>query len=89
MSQLLTLAAIDRFLNETMSNDTTTSEEHVEDDEDGSSPYDKEYEQFAFMLVALLFGVVTVLGCIGNLLVILVVALNQQMRSTTNLLIIR
>jgi len=51
--------------------------------------YDYDYEHFAFVLVALLFGVVTVLGSLGNLLVIVVVAVNRQMRNTTNLLIIR
>ena len=50
---------------------------------------DYQYERFALLLVASLFGFVAVLGTVGNLLVILVVACNRQMRSTTNLLIIR
>jgi allatostatin receptor len=40
------------------------------------------------VVVPLLFGIIVVLGLFGNALVVIVVAANQQMRSTTNLLII-
>lgn len=40
------------------------------------------------VVVPLLFGLIVVVGLFGNALVVLVVAVNQQMRSTTNLLII-
>ncbi|XP_049852940.1 allatostatin-A receptor-like isoform X2 [Schistocerca gregaria] len=40
------------------------------------------------VVVPLLFGLIVLLGLVGNALVVLVVAANQQMRSTTNLLII-
>jgi len=40
------------------------------------------------VVVPLLFGMIVVVGLFGNALVVLVVAVNQQMRSTTNLLII-
>ncbi|XP_021924277.1 allatostatin-A receptor-like [Zootermopsis nevadensis] len=40
------------------------------------------------IVVPLLFGLIVLVGLIGNALVVLVVAANQQMRSTTNLLII-
>ncbi|XP_018904604.2 allatostatin-A receptor [Bemisia tabaci] len=45
-------------------------------------------ERIVEILVPLLFGVIIVLGLFGNALVIIVVSANQQMRSTTNLLII-
>lgn len=40
------------------------------------------------VVVPLLFGLIVVVGLFGNALVVLVVAVNQQMRSTTNFLII-
>jgi len=40
------------------------------------------------VIVPVLFGVVAVLGAIGNALVIIVVITNKQMRSTTNVLIL-
>ncbi|KAJ9584656.1 hypothetical protein L9F63_020996 [Diploptera punctata] len=40
------------------------------------------------IVVPLLFGLIVLVGLFGNALVVLVVAANQQMRSTTNLLII-
>jgi len=38
--------------------------------------------------VPIIFGIIVVVGFIGNALVVVVVAANQQMRNTTNLLII-
>ena len=40
------------------------------------------------VIVPVLFGVITFLGVIGNTLVIVVVLTNQQMRSSTNVLIL-
>lgn len=45
-------------------------------------------ETMLSIVVPIFFGLIVVVGLIGNSLVVLVVALNQQMRSTTNLLII-
>lgn len=43
---------------------------------------------FYFIQVPIIFGIIVVVGFIGNALVVVVVAANQQMRNTTNLLII-
>jgi allatostatin receptor len=40
------------------------------------------------IIVPILFGIIIIIGLIGNALVVVVVAANAQMRSTTNLLII-
>lgn len=40
------------------------------------------------ILVPILFGIIVIVGLFGNALVVIVVACNPQMRSTTNLLII-
>ena len=40
------------------------------------------------ILVPILFSVIIIIGFIGNLLVVLVVLLNKNMKSTTNLLIL-
>jgi hypothetical protein len=38
------------------------------------------------ILVPVLFGLIVIVGLFGNMLVVVVVAVNQQMRSTTNIL---
>lgn len=43
---------------------------------------------FVEVVVPSLFGLICVVGLVGNALVVLVVACNPQMRSTTNMLII-
>ncbi|KAK7601886.1 hypothetical protein V9T40_009327 [Parthenolecanium corni] len=56
-----------------------------------SSPVDDdlgEMKNVIATLVLLLFSAIVVVGLIGNSLVVVVVSFNQQMRSTTNLLII-
>ncbi|XP_067007888.2 allatostatin-A receptor [Anabrus simplex] len=59
-----------------------------------SSPYDSETEvneviqKVVSVVVPILFGLIVLIGLIGNALVVIVVSANQQMRSTTNLLII-
>ena len=45
------------------------------------------YEQTVAIVVPIIFGVITVLGFFGNLLVIIVVATNKQMKNVTYLLI--
>lgn len=45
-------------------------------------------ENIVSIVVPILFGLIVILGLFGNALVVIVVAANQQMRSTTNLLII-
>lgn len=45
-------------------------------------------EQIVSIVVPVLFGIIIILGLFGNALVVIVVSANQQMRSTTNLLII-
>lgn len=47
----------------------------------------KEFERAVGIIIPSIFAVVIVVGLVGNLLVI-VVALNRQMRSSTNTLII-
>lgn len=59
----------------------------------GSIPDDMEpelrvMEQIVSIVVPILFGIIIILGLFGNALVVIVVSANQQMRSTTNLLII-
>nr|CAD7443683.1 unnamed protein product [Timema bartmani]CAD7456831.1 unnamed protein product [Timema tahoe] len=44
--------------------------------------------QIVAIVVPILFGLIVLIGLFGNALVVIVVAFNQQMRSTTNLLII-
>ncbi|GFY13897.1 allatostatin-A receptor [Trichonephila clavipes] len=45
-------------------------------------------ERVVAIVVPILFGIIVIVGFIGNTLVVLVVACNPQMRSTTNVLII-
>ena len=46
------------------------------------------FESLVVTAVPAAFGLIACLGLVGNLLVILVVAVNRQMRSTTNVLIV-
>ncbi|KAF8782276.1 allatostatin-A receptor-like [Argiope bruennichi] len=45
-------------------------------------------ERVVAIVVPILFGIIVIVGLIGNTLVVIVVACNPQMRSTTNVLII-
>ena len=47
----------------------------------------KKMEQVVSIVVPIFFSMVVLVGFVGNLLVVLVVAFNKQMRNTTNLLI--
>ncbi|XP_064606598.1 allatostatin-A receptor-like [Liolophura sinensis] len=49
---------------------------------------EKNFERLVRIIIPTIFGFITVVGFVGNLLVILVVVSNQQMRSTTNILIV-
>lgn len=55
---------------------------------DGMEPELRVMEQIVSIVVPVLFGIIIILGLFGNALVVIVVSANQQMRSTTNLLII-
>lgn len=48
----------------------------------------RRMEGLVSMVVIFLFSIIVIVGLIGNSMVVIVVAFNQQMRSTTNLLII-
>ena len=52
----------------------------------GESPL--AFEKIVAIVVPIIFGLIALLGLCGNLLVIIVVVSNKQMRNTTNLLII-
>ena len=47
-----------------------------------------DLQKVVSIVVPVLFGIIFVVGLFGNALVVIVVASNQQMRNTTNLLII-
>lgn len=48
----------------------------------------RAFERVIRVVIPVVFSLIAVIGFTGNLLVIIVVAVNRQMRSTTNLLII-
>lgn len=48
----------------------------------------RAFERVIRVVVPVVFSLIAIIGFTGNLLVIVVVAVNRQMRSTTNLLII-
>lgn len=52
------------------------------------APFDENVERMISRVVFVLFGIIFIVGLIGNLLVVIVVAFNPNMRSTTNYLII-
>lgn len=54
--------------------------------EDGSP--ERDFENIVCVVLPIIFGVIAVLGFVGNLSVIIVVIANRNMRSTTNILII-
>lgn len=49
---------------------------------------DERVEELVSTIVPIFFGLIGITGLLGNILVVVVVLSNQQMRSTTNLLII-
>ena len=71
-------------LDETMVAENYTEELDV-------TPFDEDLKtlmNIVPILVPILFSVIIIIGFIGNLLVVLVVLLNKNMKSTTNLLIL-
>lgn len=52
------------------------------------APFDENVEKIISHTVFVLFGIIFIVGLIGNLLVVVVVLFNPLMRSTTNYLII-
>ena len=55
--------------------------------EDQNDEWFKKMEEIVSIVVPIFFSIVVLVGFIGNLLVVLVVTFNKQMRNTTNLLI--
>jgi allatostatin receptor len=55
---------------------------------EADAPFDENLERIISRVVFVLFGIIFIVGLIGNLLVVIVVAFNPNMRSTTNYLII-
>ena len=49
---------------------------------------DESLERIVEVVVPILFSLIAVIGFVGNILVIITVLFNQQMRNTTNLLIL-
>ncbi|XP_016971787.1 allatostatin-A receptor [Drosophila rhopaloa] len=72
-------------------NNYAFTSEHSDHNANDSMEYDAEsvaLERIVSTIVPVFFGIIGFAGLLGNGLVILVVVANQQMRSTTNLLII-
>ncbi|KRK06045.1 uncharacterized protein Dyak_GE16306, isoform B [Drosophila yakuba] len=70
---------------------TSEQSDHSDHNANDSMEYDAEsvaLERIVSTIVPVFFGIIGFAGLLGNGLVILVVVANQQMRSTTNLLII-
>ncbi|XP_075150755.1 allatostatin A receptor 2 [Haematobia irritans] len=68
--------------------DNTTKMSYSDFIENNETDMYPEISELVRVLVPFCFGVIALTGFFGNILVILVVLLNQQMHSTTNLLIV-
>ena len=66
---------------------TQSSEGISNSTEDHNNEWFKKMEEIVSIVVPIFFSIVVLVGFIGNLLVVLVVTFNKQMRNTTNLLI--
>ena len=66
---------------------TQSSEGISNTTEDHNNEWFKKMEEIVSIVVPIFFSIVVLVGFIGNLLVVLVVTFNKQMRNTTNLLI--
>lgn len=71
-----------------LNNCTMTDTNCINDNLDIFGPDRKLIENVVAIIVPLFFGSIGILGLAGNSLVVIVVALNPGMRSTTNILII-
>lgn len=80
-----TTTASSLFLNMTIMNGT---EEEICNVTDNTVTSRSDFEYKMGIIVAAVFSIVALVGLIGNLLVIIVVISNKQMRNTTNILII-
>jgi len=69
-----------------LSNNSTTSNCSSTTDGDGGT--NVVFEYFVRIIIPIIFGLIAVLGLVGNLSVIVVVVANKTMRNTTNILII-
>ena len=78
---------IDRS-NFTWSNDTEIEDANSDNEDDNAAFIGGLIGILTTLVVPLVFGIIVFLGIIGNALVIVVVATNAQMRSTTNVLIL-
>ncbi|KAG8192264.1 hypothetical protein JTE90_014120 [Oedothorax gibbosus] len=83
-----TNVSLQTICNSTDFGNETTCGNHSDDS--GREDYSEAMamERLLSILVPTLFGVIIIVGLIGNALVVIVVTCNPQMRSTTNLLII-
>lgn len=72
--------------NTTQSNMTTENISILQDEEEFKSVM--EFERAVHLAVSVIFGIVVLIGFLGNLLVIIVVWSNTQMQNTTNILIV-
>jgi hypothetical protein len=71
---------IRNLTNATMSTDRNISDSELDDM--------LAFERVVHLTVSLIFGIIVLLGFLGNLLVIIVVWSNTQMQNTTNILIV-
>lgn len=74
---------------EYISDSTTPSQENVSSNFSGFHDENAgEFERLVRIIVPTIFGLIVVIGLVGNLLVIIVVLSNKQMQNTTNILIV-
>ena len=74
-------------ISSSMDSNITDSEGSTANTTNHNAEWFKKMEQVVSIVVPIFFSIVVLVGFVGNLLVVLVVAFNKQMRNTTNLLI--
>ena len=77
------LSDMDLFVNGSIETTTNTTEQEVS----MNTEFYKKLEAVVSIVVPIFFSLIVFIGLVGNLLVVLVVTFNKQMRNTTNLLI--
>ena len=75
-------------VNETFYTLPDNGSSNISENLNGTDPSNQAMEKVVAIVVPIIFGVIAVVGFAGNLLVMIVVISNKQMRNTTNLLII-
>ena len=75
-------SSIKSLITESSETITNTTEDPMSNEQ-----WFKKMEEVVSIVVPIFFSIVVLVGFIGNLLVVLVVTFNKQMRNTTNLLI--